>query len=222
MTVPDLSAQIDMKAPLPFSSHLERYLPSTLSVMGFDTGQIVHSVLTDACDAASALWWMLKKKAERNQVLEAKKEAERKKAAGALEDRSGANAREKARAYTSTKGKVAKEAAPGYRQVDYVRLNVKDIVHPIPDPEAAKMMAPFKTRVSKPILVYHQDRLPSARLSTGPLLVLNRPLHKDAVKCFKVVQKVIGERVRKKLVAVKDTGSLSTALVAAGKDTRFA
>jgi hypothetical protein len=33
--------------------------------MGFDTGQIVHSVLTDACDATGSLWWMLKRKAER-------------------------------------------------------------------------------------------------------------------------------------------------------------
>ncbi|KAG8978581.1 hypothetical protein FRB90_008378, partial [Tulasnella sp. 427] len=93
--LPDFSAQVNMKAPLAFSSDLERNLLSTLSMMGFDTGQIVHSVLTDACDAASALWWMLKKKAERNQVLEARKEAERKKAAAALEDRSGANAPER-------------------------------------------------------------------------------------------------------------------------------
>ncbi|KAG9018853.1 hypothetical protein FRB90_008966 [Tulasnella sp. 427] len=151
-------------------------------------------------------------------------------------------------------------------------VNVKDIGHPIPDPEAAKMMAPLKTRVGKPILVDDEDQLPSARLSTGdhkilprplaadieqfavadfakryfsthktglifkrrvpveqmmswqkgplqgPLLVLNRSLHKDAVKCFKVIQKVMGDRDREKPVAVKDAGSSSTALAAPGKE----
>ncbi|KAG8938830.1 hypothetical protein FRC00_014415, partial [Tulasnella sp. 408] len=93
--LPDYSAEVHMKAPLAFSTDLERNLLSTLSLMGFDTGQIVHSVLTDACDSTSALWWMLKKKVERNQLLEARKEAERKKAAAALEDRSGVNGSER-------------------------------------------------------------------------------------------------------------------------------
>jgi hypothetical protein len=44
---------------------VERELLNTLSMLGLDTAQIVHSVLTDACDAAGAVWWMLKKKAER-------------------------------------------------------------------------------------------------------------------------------------------------------------
>ncbi|KAG8904474.1 hypothetical protein FRB99_001686 [Tulasnella sp. 403] len=37
----------------------------------------------------------------------------------------------------------------------------------------------------------------------GPLLVLNRSLHKDAVKAFKVIQKVMGDRDRDKPVGVK-------------------
>ncbi|KAG8978788.1 hypothetical protein FRB93_010869 [Tulasnella sp. JGI-2019a] len=72
--------------PLAFSTDLERNLLNNLSMMGLDTAQVVHSVLTDACDAASALWWMLKRKAERREVVEMRKELERAKAAEALED----------------------------------------------------------------------------------------------------------------------------------------
>lgn len=36
-----------------------------------------------------------------------------------------------------------------------------------PTTEAAKKMAPLKTRVGKPILVDDDEKLPSARLSTG-------------------------------------------------------
>jgi hypothetical protein len=39
---------------------------STLAALGFDTGQIVHSVLSDACDAAGALWWIMRKKLGKN------------------------------------------------------------------------------------------------------------------------------------------------------------
>lgn len=53
-------------APMIFSTQLERDLLNNLSSIGFDTGQIVHSVLTDACDATGSLWWMLKRKAEKS------------------------------------------------------------------------------------------------------------------------------------------------------------
>lgn len=53
----------------------------------------------------------------------------------------------------------------------------------------------------------------------APLLVLNRSLHKDAVKCFKVIQKVMGDRDREKPVAVKDSGTPNSSLgPAAGKE----
>ncbi|KAG8933816.1 hypothetical protein FRC02_011138 [Tulasnella sp. 418] len=74
------------KAPLAFTTPLERGLLNSLSALGFDTAQVVHSVLTNACDSCSAIWWMLKKKAERKEVLEMIKEAERAKAARTLED----------------------------------------------------------------------------------------------------------------------------------------
>ena len=61
-------------APIIFSTSLERDLLNSLSTLGFDTGQIVHSVLTDACDATGALWWMLKKRAEKKAVAEPEKD----------------------------------------------------------------------------------------------------------------------------------------------------
>ena len=50
-TTQDFSALLSTPAPLIFSTPLERDLLNSLSSLGFDTGQIVHSVLTDACDA---------------------------------------------------------------------------------------------------------------------------------------------------------------------------
>ncbi|KAJ6611185.1 hypothetical protein B0H10DRAFT_1882913 [Mycena sp. CBHHK59/15] len=55
-------------APVIFSTPLERELLNTLSMLGFDIAQIVHSVLSDACDAAGAVWWMLKRRAEKRSI----------------------------------------------------------------------------------------------------------------------------------------------------------
>ncbi|KAK7691538.1 hypothetical protein QCA50_004937 [Cerrena zonata] len=64
----DFSTLLSTPAPLIFSTPLERDLLNSLSSLGFDTGQIVHSVLTDACDATGALWWMMKRKAEKKAI----------------------------------------------------------------------------------------------------------------------------------------------------------
>jgi hypothetical protein len=62
--VPDfLSAMQKTKsADVVFSTPVERELLNVLAGLGFDTAQIVHSVLSDACDSAGAVWWMLRKK----------------------------------------------------------------------------------------------------------------------------------------------------------------
>jgi hypothetical protein len=65
----DFSTLLNTPAPMIFSTTLERQLLNNLSLIGFDTGQIVHSVLSNACDAAGAVWWMLKRKSEKK-VLE--------------------------------------------------------------------------------------------------------------------------------------------------------
>lgn len=64
----DFVSLLTQPTPIIFSTPLERNLLNTLSSLGFDTGQIVHSVLSNACDSASAVWWMLKKKAERKTI----------------------------------------------------------------------------------------------------------------------------------------------------------
>ncbi|KAF9451606.1 Pkinase-domain-containing protein [Macrolepiota fuliginosa MF-IS2] len=61
----DFASLLTQSTPIIFSTPLERDLLSTLSSLGLDTGQVAHSVLSNACDSAGAVWWMLKKKAER-------------------------------------------------------------------------------------------------------------------------------------------------------------
>ncbi|KAJ7768255.1 Pkinase-domain-containing protein [Mycena metata] len=56
-------------APVIFSTPVERELLNSLSALGFDIAQIVHSVLTDACDASGAVWWMVRRGREKR-VLE--------------------------------------------------------------------------------------------------------------------------------------------------------
>jgi len=58
-------------APL-FSRPSEKHLLSGLSSLGFDVGQLQHSVNSDACDASAATWWILRQKqAERGETDEA-------------------------------------------------------------------------------------------------------------------------------------------------------
>ncbi|KAI0049380.1 Pkinase-domain-containing protein [Auriscalpium vulgare] len=66
----DFPSLMNTPAPIIFSTALERELLNSLSSLGFDTGQIVHSVLSDACDAAGALWWIMKRRAERKALEE--------------------------------------------------------------------------------------------------------------------------------------------------------
>ncbi|KAF8443965.1 hypothetical protein L210DRAFT_3395481 [Boletus edulis BED1] len=61
----DFASLISTPAPIIFSTPAERELLNTLSMMGFDTAQIVHSVISDACDSTGALWWMLMRKRDK-------------------------------------------------------------------------------------------------------------------------------------------------------------
>ncbi|KAL7408980.1 hypothetical protein BDY24DRAFT_244210 [Mrakia frigida] len=45
-----------------FSTPVEQEILGGLEALGFDTGQLVHSVTNDACDTSGALWWILKGK----------------------------------------------------------------------------------------------------------------------------------------------------------------
>ncbi len=66
----NFASLLNTPAPIIFGTKFERELLNNLSSLGFDTGQIVHSVLSDACDAASAIWWMLMRRAERKAMEE--------------------------------------------------------------------------------------------------------------------------------------------------------
>lgn len=48
----------------PFEGAVEQQLFHSLQTLGFAVGQIRHSVQTNACDAAGALWWLLLQKAK--------------------------------------------------------------------------------------------------------------------------------------------------------------
>lgn len=54
--------------PAIFSTTLEQNLLHQLSSLGMDVGQIVHSIVNDACDASGAMWWLLKRKAEEREA----------------------------------------------------------------------------------------------------------------------------------------------------------
>jgi hypothetical protein len=60
----DYVSLIEESSPALFTSVAEQNLLHQLSNLGFDVGQIVHSVITDACDASGAIWWLLKLKAD--------------------------------------------------------------------------------------------------------------------------------------------------------------
>ncbi|GAA5985564.1 hypothetical protein JCM10908_007024 [Rhodotorula pacifica] len=50
------------EAPPLLSTPEEQSLLQQLSLLGFDGGQVSHSVRTSACDSCSAIWWMLRRK----------------------------------------------------------------------------------------------------------------------------------------------------------------
>jgi hypothetical protein len=66
----DYHAQLHEVAPPFFSTKEEENLLSLLRLVGVDVGQLQHSVNNNACDASSALWWMLRAK-QKQELVEA-------------------------------------------------------------------------------------------------------------------------------------------------------
>ncbi|KAK1229124.1 hypothetical protein PQX77_007829 [Marasmius sp. AFHP31] len=64
----DFPSLLNTPSPIIFSTPLERELLNIMNALGFDLGQIVYSVLNNACDASGAVWWMLKRKAEKRML----------------------------------------------------------------------------------------------------------------------------------------------------------
>lgn len=54
---------------------------------------------------------------------------------------------------------------------------------------------------------------------TSPLLVMNKSLHKDAVRSFKVIQRIMGDRDRDRPAGVRHTDSSSSLHVVASSSS---
>ena len=54
---------------------------------------------------------------------------------------------------------------------------------------------------------------------TSPLLVMNKSLHKDAVRSFKVIQRIMGDRDRDRPAGVRHTDSSSSLHIAASSSS---
>lgn len=65
----DYLALLNAERPPLFSTPSEKVLLNRLSDLGFDTGQLIHSVMHDACDTSAAMWWILRlKQVERGET----------------------------------------------------------------------------------------------------------------------------------------------------------
>lgn len=67
--LPDFVALLDSSSPQLFASASEKALLDSMALLGIDTGQMIHSVRNDACDSSSAMWWMLKYKADQREQV---------------------------------------------------------------------------------------------------------------------------------------------------------
>lgn len=65
----DFVGAMSRQTAVVFSTPQERGTLSALAALGFDTGQMVHSVLSNACDSSGALWWILRKKLGKNATI---------------------------------------------------------------------------------------------------------------------------------------------------------
>lgn len=66
-SLPDFVTLLDHSSPQLFSSNGDKALLESLGMLGIDTGQMIHSVRNNACDSSSAIWWMLKSKADQRE-----------------------------------------------------------------------------------------------------------------------------------------------------------
>ncbi|SCZ98161.1 BZ3500_MvSof-1268-A1-R1_Chr3-3g06624 [Microbotryum saponariae] len=75
MQLVDYFAMLSEPHPAPLTTPQEQALLDSLTTLGFDTGQIVHSITTHACDSSAAVYWMLKRKADEREREKLESEA---------------------------------------------------------------------------------------------------------------------------------------------------
>jgi hypothetical protein len=99
-SVIDYLSQLNESQPDLFSTTSEKHLLKGLTALGFDIGQLMHSVRSDACDCSSATWWILRAK-----------QAERGETDASIEamNASAARRRERAAAYAKEERRKARE-----------------------------------------------------------------------------------------------------------------
>ena len=70
LPIVDYLEQLREAAPVFFTTDAEKDLLRSLELLGFDIGQMKHSVLSDACDCSAAIWWMLRSKQQQKEEYE--------------------------------------------------------------------------------------------------------------------------------------------------------
>ena len=142
----DMLARLHETRAEPFSTPSEKHLLGQLSDIGFNTGQIVHSVTNDACDSSAAAWWMLRAKqterGENDEVILARQSASQRRneraAAYAREERKRAQKEREAgrEPLTSTEsGKSANVKFIDQAQVHRPPTAVSILEHTVPTPQ---------------------------------------------------------------------------------------
>lgn len=159
----DYLSQLRKERPKLFSRPAEKHLLEQLSNMGFDTGQMVHSVTSDACDASAATWWILRikqyERGETDEVVEARNRSNARK-----RERAAAYAREERRkARDSNKDKnSSKDVTPEVRTPE-----VKFAEHSTPQVRVMDLGAPIASQsLPKAIVTSPEPILVSQSLDT--------------------------------------------------------
>lgn len=70
LPIVDYLGQLAEASPVFFSTIDEKELLRSLELLGFDVGQMKHSVTSDACDSSAATWWMLRAKQQQKEEYE--------------------------------------------------------------------------------------------------------------------------------------------------------
>ncbi|KAK4687160.1 hypothetical protein P7C73_g2953, partial [Tremellales sp. Uapishka_1] len=162
----DYLAKLNEDIPAPFSTPSEKHLLGQLSDLGVDTGQLVHSVTNDACDASAATWWILRaKQAERgetDQVVLARESAEARK-------------RDRAAAYVREERRKMRDAS---REVSPVKEASKPLPIPLRSPSINVMDlgAPVSSSSLRPPTVSPENRNLAIPTTTPPPLNTSKSL----------------------------------------------
>ena len=158
----DYLTQLNQERAKLFSRPAEKHLLEQLAALGFDLGQLVHSVTSDACDASAAMWWILRMKqidrGETDEVIDAR-------------NSSAARRRERAAAYAREERRKAKAKQPSREASPVVRDSEVKFQDEIPafhsTPDSVKDHA--NTMISSSVTDPPEILLPTSTSANGIL-----------------------------------------------------